>query len=126
MTLGRGGDRSSVLALANLRYAIGTFARVTPYVMGGVGVYTRTALGVGTSMGMGINIRQAHQSPLYVCTEPQGLTFFDHSRLLAGVSKSSMVGGPGAPEPRAPVAALRRVAYPRVLGRRPRVQRARW
>lgn len=97
MTLGRGGDRSSVLALANLRYAIGTFARVTPYVMGGVGVYTRTALGVGTSMGMGISIRQAHQSPLYVCTEP-----------------------------RAPVAALRRVAYPRVLGRHPRVQRARW
>ncbi len=86
IALGLGGDGTTLLAFANLRYSFLTSDRIRPYVMGGAGLYTESLVGIGTSVGTSINLRSAGQSPLYGFAELQGLNFFDHTRILFGVS----------------------------------------
>ncbi|MEO6446686.1 MAG: hypothetical protein ABIZ91_09745 [Gemmatimonadaceae bacterium] len=86
LSIATGSDRTTVLALANLRYTLGEVGRVQPYLMGGAGFFTRSFVAVGTSVGASVNMRSAGRSPLYGFGEVQGVNFFKYTRLLFGVS----------------------------------------
>ena len=86
ISLGLGGDHTTLLAVANLRYDLLTLGAFRPYVMGGAGVFTRTVLGVTTSVGASTDLHAGRGTPLYGFAELQGVNLFDRTRLLLGIS----------------------------------------
>ncbi len=89
LAVGFGGG-TSVLALANVRYALDGLAgdtRIRPYATFGGGIFSPTVLAVNTSVGSSFSIGQG-TAPLLLNVELQGLNLFDHSRLLFGLSRA--------------------------------------
>jgi hypothetical protein len=89
LALGFGEGATTVLALSSVRYSpvtIGSRFAVQPYVMGGVGFYSRTILAVNTAIGATLDLRAGRTSPLYAFIELQGINVFADTRLMLGVS----------------------------------------
>ncbi|HEX7123893.1 MAG TPA: hypothetical protein VF178_16060 [Gemmatimonadaceae bacterium] len=84
-----GGGERTLLALANLQYPFPTFGgggAFQPYVLGGIGIFSETAVALNTAIGANYNLRAGRGAPLFAFLELQGLNLFDYSRLLVGVS----------------------------------------
>ena len=80
------GQRTTYLAVANLRYDLLTIGGIRPYVMGGAGLFSRTFVGVTTSVGASTDLRAGRGTPLFGFVELQGVNLFDRTRLLFGLS----------------------------------------
>lgn len=84
-----GGGERTLLALANLQYpfpAFGGGGAFQPYVLGGLGIFSETAVALNTAIGANYNLRAGRGAPLFAYLELQGLNLFDYSRLLIGLS----------------------------------------
>lgn len=85
-----GSGERSLLALANLQYpfpAFGGGGAFQPYVVGGLGIFSETAVALNTAIGANYDLRSGRGgSPLYAFLELQGLNLFDYSRVLIGLS----------------------------------------
>ncbi len=89
LAIGLGGS-TSVLAMANIRYAMDGLAgdtRIRPYVTLGGGIFSPSVLAINTAVGSAFSIGQGTK-PLLLTVELQGLNLFNSSRLLFGLSRS--------------------------------------
>ncbi|HEY0931029.1 MAG TPA: hypothetical protein VGE27_13985 [Gemmatimonas sp.] len=91
LAVGFGEGNTSVLALANARYAFGSIGgtnSLLPYVTLGAGVFSPTVLGVNTAIGTSFALRSGSAKPLFLNLELQGINMFNQTRILVGLSRS--------------------------------------
>ncbi len=89
VAFGIGESDPTLLVAANLRYGLGSFGGgldISPYLLGGVGLFSRTVLAVNAAVGASFDLRQGLGAPLRTFAEYQGINFFSSNRLLLGVS----------------------------------------
>lgn len=86
LSLAVGDGRTTIMGMANARYAINAGGSVRPYVMVGGGLSNDKLFVLGTSVGLSANLRAAAQKPLYGFAEIQGINGFYTTRFLIGLS----------------------------------------
>ncbi|BAH39982.1 MAG TPA: hypothetical protein DGD08_12470 [Gemmatimonas aurantiaca] len=89
LAVGMGEGSTSVLALANARYAFGALggsSAMRPYLTLGAGVFSPTVLGVNTAVGSSFALRSGDK-PLFLNVELQGINLFNQTRILVGLSR---------------------------------------